>query len=158
MIASSQVKHPRAISLGAQSLTCTYPPTFWYPYTCLCDILPTGFVLGNQVIAAGLDLLCMLGLPVQCVHRCHGAGHGNVLPSGGGAMDPPGKVLSRAQPCLLQSLYPQEGLLSNSWQISQRGLGNSCLLEQTEHYSSGGLQIFILSLNCTVAHSESEKR
>lgn len=57
MIASSQVKHPRAVSLGPQRLTCTYPPTFWYPYTHLCDILPTGFVHRHQVIATGLDLL-----------------------------------------------------------------------------------------------------
>lgn len=35
----------------------------------------------------------------------------SVLPGSAGAMDPPGQVLSRAQPYLLQSLYPQEGLL-----------------------------------------------
>lgn len=75
MIASSQIKDPRAVSLGAQLVTGTDPPPSSTPLYCLCGIVHGGFAHKHHVSAAGLDLLCVLRLCVQCVHRCHGAGH-----------------------------------------------------------------------------------
>lgn len=48
-----------------------------------------------------------------------------VLPGSAGAMDPSGQVLSRGQPCILQSLYPQEGLLE--WFMANPGAPQSRL-------------------------------
>lgn len=75
MIADFQAKHLRAVPLRAQLLTCTDPLPSGTPLHCLCDTLPTGLVHRHQVNAAGLALLCVLGLCVRCVHRHRGAGH-----------------------------------------------------------------------------------
>lgn len=137
MIASSQVKHPWAVSFGAQPLTSGTP------IHCPCNILPRGFVRRHQVSAVALDLLCVHGASVHHVHRHHGAGHIVSFQGPWILMDKcyPGHNLVSCRACV-----PKRGCKSDSWQIlGLLGVEWGAATYQM-HSSDGGLQIFVLSL------------
>lgn len=83
----------------------------WYPAHRACSQAP------SQCCRAGFTVCTWIMCPV-CAQTPWSRAC-SVLPGSAGVMDPPGQVLSRVQPCLLQSLYPQESLLE--WSMSNPG-------------------------------------